>query len=92
MGGHPTIRLLPLANVHDITAAGVLRSKLLHLGRSDMIDWKETSEIPELPIHELLVGGRLSILDVSETDDRSRNIAIAYVLQDLFERVITTPK
>ena len=92
MSGNPTIDLLPLANVHDVSTAGVMRSKLLHLGRSDMLDWRETSDIPELPLHELLVGGRLSVLDVSETDDRSRNIAIAYVLQELFRRVIATPK
>jgi len=31
------------------------------------------------------------VLDVSETDDRSRNIGIAYVLQSLFDKVIETP-
>jgi len=92
MSGNPTIDLLPLANAHDVSTAGVMRSKLLHLGRSDMLDWRATSDIPELPLHEFLVGGRLSVLDVSETDDRSRNIAIAYVLQELFRRVIATPK
>jgi DNA helicase HerA-like ATPase len=67
-----------------------LRSKLIHLGRSGMMDWDATNTIPELPVEELLVGGRLSVLDVSETDDRSRNIAIAYTLQSLFEKVIAT--
>jgi len=67
-----------------------LRSKLIRLGLSNMLDWRATSSTPELPIDELLVGGRLSVLDVSETDDRSRNIAIAYTLQALFERVIQT--
>lgn len=92
MSGQATVRLLPLANAQDISTAGVLRSKLLHLGRSNMLDGKETTGVPELPVDDLLVGGRLSVLDVSETDDRSRNIAIAYLLQELFKRVIETPK
>ena len=68
-----------------------LRSKLIRLGMSQMLDWNATSRISELPINELLVGGRLSVLDVSETDDRSRNIAIAYTLQSLFDKIIQTP-
>ncbi len=90
--GRQSVRLLPMANPTDIATAGVLRSKLSHLAGSNMLDWKETVDIPELPVQELLVPGRLSVLDVSETDDRSRNLAIAYVLQTLFEQVIATPK
>ena len=67
-----------------------LRSKLRRIGRSQMLDWDENSSTNELPIEDLLVSGRLSVLDVSETDDRSRNIAIAYTLQALFESVIET--
>lgn len=92
MNGTATVRLLPLANAQDIETASVLRSKLNHLGRSNMLDWKGSKGVRELPVDDLLVGGRLSILDVSETDDRSRNIAIAYMLQELFQRVITIPK
>lgn len=68
-----------------------LRDKLIKLGMSGMLDWNKTKSIPELPVNDLLVGGRLSVLDVSETDDRSRNIAIAYTLQSLFDKVIKTP-
>jgi DNA helicase HerA-like ATPase len=68
-----------------------LRSKLRWIGRSQMLDWDENNETDELPVEDLLVGGRLSVLDVSETDDRSRNIAIAYTLQALFESVIKYP-
>jgi DNA helicase HerA-like ATPase len=75
---------------HERSTAAVLRGKLIHLGRSGMLDWNATSRIPELPIDDLLVGGRLSVLDVSETDDRSRNIAIAYVLNSLFDRILET--
>jgi len=92
MNGPANVRLLPMANEQDISTAGVLRSKLTHLGRSGMLDWRETTGIPELPLQELLVGGRLSVLDISETDTRSRNIAIAYVLQELFKKVIETPR
>ncbi len=91
MGGNRTVRLLPMAHENDVATAGMLRSKLLHLERSNMLDGKETATIRELPVPELLVGGRLSVLDVSETDDRSRNLAIAYILQELFKQVITTP-
>ncbi|MDX1419674.1 MAG: ATP-binding protein [Rubricoccaceae bacterium] len=90
VGDRPTIRLLPLARAHDVPAASQLRSKLLHLARTGMLDVNDTAEVPPLPVDDLLVGGRLSVLDVSETDDRSRNLAIAHVLQSLFDRVITT--
>jgi DNA helicase HerA-like ATPase len=70
------------------TTASALESKLTSIGRSGMLDWNATNRTDYLPIDDLLVGGRLSVLDVSETDDKSRNIAIAYVLQSLFNRVI----
>jgi uncharacterized protein len=84
------IPLLPNAQTPERTAAYTLRSKLIQLGRSGMLDWNANNSVAELPVDDLLTGGRLSILDVSETDDRSRNIAIAYTLQTLFERVIET--
>jgi DNA helicase HerA-like ATPase len=68
--------------------ANTLRNKLFYtLGRSGMLDWTPTELTPYLDINELLVGGRVSVFDVSETDDRSRNIAIAYILQSLFDKV-----
>lgn len=69
---------------------GALRSKLYRLGTSQMLDWNATSGTNDLPVDDLLVEGKLSVLDVSETDDRSRNIAIAHTLQSLFDRVIQT--
>ncbi|SET15739.1 ATP-binding protein [Anaerobranca gottschalkii] len=80
--------LVPTKTIES--TVGTLRSKLIRLGMSQMLDWNGTNSIPELPVNDLLVGGRLSVLDVSETDDRSRNIAIAYTLQALFDRVIQT--
>lgn len=91
MNGPAHVRLLPMASEQDISTASLLRSKLLHLGRSQMLDWRDTENVPELPIEEIMMGGRLSVLDVSETDDRSRNIAITYVLQELFRQVTTVP-
>lgn len=76
----------------EMSTAFALRSKLISLGRSGVLDWGATAGIPELPITDLIVGGRLSVLDVSETDDRSRSIAIAYLLQALFEQVLATPR
>lgn len=73
---------------HEQNTASTLKSKLKSVGRSGMLDWNRTKRTPYLPIDDLLVEGRLSVLDVSETDDRSRNIAIAYVLQSLFEKVV----
>jgi DNA helicase HerA-like ATPase len=70
--------------------AHTLRQKMISLGLSGVLDWNATSASPYLPIRELLAPGRLSVLDVSETDDRSRNICISYVLQALFDRVIKT--
>ncbi len=71
--------------------ANTLRNKLFYtLGHSGMLDWTPTARTPYLPVDELLVGGRVSILDVSETDDSSRNIAIAYILESLFRRVTET--
>lgn len=69
--------------------ANTLRNKLFYtLGRSGMLDWTPTENTPYLNVDDLLVGGRVSVFDVSETDDRSRNIAIAHILQSLFNRVI----
>lgn len=83
--------LNPLTQVEKTTAY-TLRNKLIYsLGRSGMLDWNANNQVSYLPINDLLVGGRLSVIDVSETDDRSRNIAIAYVLQSLFDKVIETP-
>jgi len=75
--------------INQATVA-TLRSKLISFGRSGMLDWNANNGIQYLPPQDFLVGGRLSVLDVSETDDRSRNIAIAYVLQSLFDLVIET--
>ena len=71
--------------------ANMLRNKLFYtLGHSGMLDWTQTESTPYLDVDDLLVGGRVSIFDVSETDDRSRNIAIAYILQSLFNKVTET--
>lgn len=78
-----------LANTERGTAS-TLRNKLISFGRSGMLDWNANNGIPYLPVESLLVGGRLSVLDVSETDDSSRNIAIAYILQSLFDKIIET--
>jgi DNA helicase HerA-like ATPase len=70
------------------STANTLRNKLFYtLGRSGMLDWTPTERAPYLPVNDLVVGGRVSVFDVSETDDRSRNIAIAYILQSLFNQV-----
>ena len=92
MNGQPSYRLLPQAKEQEVAAAGTLRAKLQILARSELMDSKETAAVPELPMDELLMPGRLSVLDLSETDDRSRNLAMAYVLQELFERVVATPR
>jgi len=73
------------------STANTLRNKLFYtLGRSGMLDWTPTERTPYLDVNELLVGGRVSVFDVSETDDRSRNIAITYILQSLFDKVTET--
>jgi DNA helicase HerA-like ATPase len=73
------------------STADTLRNKLLYtLGHSGMLDWTSTETTPYLDVNDLLVPGRVSVFDVSETDDRSRNIAIAYILQSLFDRVTET--
>lgn len=87
-GGFPLVQAPPPTPV-ELSTCHALRSKLIGLGRANMLDWNATNQIAQLPIDDLLVGGRLSVLDVSETDDRSRNIAIAYLLQALFDRVLT---
>lgn len=74
------------------STAYALRAKLIHLGRSAMLDWNGTNTVAELPVPDLLQGGRLSVLDVSETDDRSRSIAISYLLQALFDQALQTAR
>jgi len=57
-----------------------------------MLDWHPTAGTKYLDVDELLVGKRLSVFDVSETNDTARNIAIAFLLQALFDRVIEIAK
>lgn len=83
--------LVPGIRSTEKSTAGALQSKLRALATSRMLDSKETQQVPELAIEDLLVAGRLSVLDVSETDDRSRAIAISYLLSSLFERVLQEP-
>ena len=76
---------------NEKSTADTLRNKLFYtLGHSGILDWTSTETTPYLPVNDLLVPGRVSVFDVSETDDRSRNIAIAYILQSLFARVTET--
>ena len=76
---------------NEKSTADTLRNKLFYtLGHSGMLDWTSTETTPYLEVNDLLVPGRVSVFDVSETDDRSRNIAIAYILQSLFARVTET--
>ncbi len=89
-GNYPLLGRAPTGP--EKTTASVLRSKLINLGRSGMLDWTVTQTVPELPILELLRPGGLSVLDVSETDDRSRNIAISFLLQELFGAVLETDR
>src|SRR5690606_35555283 len=78
-------------NPHEKNTAGALRSKLRALATSRMLDSSHTQRVQELPVSELLEPGRLSVLDVSETDDRSRAIAISYLLASLFDQVQARP-
>jgi hypothetical protein len=86
-----SVPLIPRIRPEDLPTAASLRAKLTHLGRSNVLDWNATEDVVELPVDDLLFAGRLSVLDISETDDRSRNIAIAYTLQALFERIVQLP-
>lgn len=74
------------------STASTLRNKLYALARSGMLDWGNSRNVPYLAVDDLLVPKRLSVFDVSETNDTARNIAIAFLLQALFERVIDVPK
>lgn len=71
--------------------ADTLRNKLYYtLAHSGILDWTSTESTPYLEINDLLFPGQVTIFDVSETDDRSRNIAIAFILQSLFDTVTET--
>jgi DNA helicase HerA-like ATPase len=78
--------------VPEKITASTLRAKLYKLGRSGMLDWIPTRNTPYLDIDSLLVPRRLSVFDVSETSDTARNVAISFLLQALFERVIAVPR
>ena len=84
--------LVPRAGTPEKNTASTLRGKLFQLGRSEMLDWMSTRGTPYLDVNELLVAQRLSVFDVSETNDTARNIAIAFLLQALFDRVIDVPR
>lgn len=74
------------------STAHALKSKFIALGMSGVLDWNATQNTPVLPVADLLTPGRLSVLDVSETDDRSRNITISYLLKALFDSVVETAR
>ena len=84
--------ITPKRNSPEVGTAHTLRMKMISLGTSGVLDWGATHKYKYLPIKELLAPGRLSVLDVSETDDRSRNICISYVLEALFDQVIGTSR
>jgi hypothetical protein len=83
---YPGLAVKPKAQ--EAPTAHALRSKLIGLGMSGVLDWDGTAKFGYLPVADLLAPRRLSVLDVSETDDRSRNITIAYLLQSLFDQVV----
>ncbi|MEO3860727.1 ATP-binding protein [Acrocarpospora sp. B8E8] len=78
--------------IPEKSTASTLRNKLYKLGRSGMLDWGPTWNTPYLNVDDLLVARRLSVFDVSETNDTARNIAISFLLQALFDRVIAVPR
>jgi DNA helicase HerA-like ATPase len=84
--------LVAKAGTAEKNTASTLRGKLYKLGRSNMLDWGLTLGTDYLNIDDLLVAQRLSIFDVSETNDTARNIAIAFLLQALFDRIIDVPR
>ncbi|MFI0423520.1 ATP-binding protein [Spongiactinospora sp. 9N601] len=92
----PTTGAMPLLSPKipstEKATASTLRNKLYKLGRSEMLDWRPTRNTPYLDVDELLVGRRLSVFDVSETNDSARNIAISFLLQALFDRVIAVAR
>lgn len=87
-----SIPLVPTKATAERNTASTLRGKLFKLGRSGMLDWAPTHNAPYLNVDDLLVAQRLSVFDVSETNDTARNIAIAFLLQALFDRVIDVPR
>lgn len=87
-----SLSLVPRAGVPEKTTAATLKNKLYKLGRSNMVDWMRTRDTPYLKPDDLLVAQQLSVFDVSETNDAARNIAIAFLLQALFDRVIEVPR
>ncbi|MFF0870157.1 ATP-binding protein [Nonomuraea sp. NPDC003560] len=89
-GGMPL--LSPKIPSTEKATASTLRNKLYKLGRSEMLDWRPTRNTPYLDVDELLVERRLSVFDVSETNDSARNIAISFLLQALFDRVIAVAR
>ncbi|WP_214110903.1 ATP-binding protein [Acrocarpospora catenulata] len=91
-GDNGVFPLLGKVQTTEKITASTLKSKLFNLGHSEMLDWNPTRSIPYLNVDELLVPQRLSVFDVSETSDTARNIAIAFLLQALFERVIAVPR
>ncbi|MEV0899726.1 DUF87 domain-containing protein [Actinoplanes sp. NPDC049802] len=68
------IPLVPKAGTAEKNTASTLRGKLFKLGRSNMLDWGPTRGTDYLDIDDLLFAQRLSVFDVSETNDTARNI------------------
>ena len=62
----------PAPKAVEANTAHALRAKLRGLGSSGVLDWNATNQTDYLPLNNLLAPSRLSVLDVSETDDREQ--------------------
>jgi len=63
-----------------------LYTKLSLAYRAGILDANRAGEVAEkIPIQDLCVPGRISIIDVSESSDIVRNICIAHLLKEIFD-------
>lgn len=62
-----------------------LYTKLMLAQRSGMLDAHQAGEIfDKIPVDNIIVPGRITVIDVSESSDTVRNITIAHLLKEIF--------
>ena len=65
----------------------ILLNRLELLARTGLFDDRTNRQVVPLDVDELVAPGRVTVIDVSDLNDRTRNLTLGYVLQSLFQVV-----
>ncbi len=73
------------------TTRDILLNRLELLARTGLFDDQANRRVDPLDVDELVAPGRVTVVDVSDLNDRTRNLTLGYLLQSLFRAVEGVP-